>query len=25
MGSLMNLFGADDECVTDREITVVLE
>ena len=25
MGSLMNIFGADDECVTDREITVVLE
>ncbi len=25
MGSLMNLFGTDDECVTDREITVVLE
>ena len=25
MGSLMNIFGADEECVMDREITVVLE
>ena len=25
MGSLINIFGGDEECVTERDITVVLE
>ena len=25
MGSLINFFGDDEECITEREITVVLE